>query len=53
MPGLSKVTFAIEVINQGNVTATNVTVVDYVQPGFTFVAATTRLDATAATRPPC
>ena len=39
IPGLSKVTFEIEAINQGDVAASAVKVVDYVQPGFTFDAA--------------
>jgi uncharacterized repeat protein (TIGR01451 family) len=38
IPGTSKVTFAIEVINQGDVAATDVKVVDYVPAGFAFVA---------------
>jgi uncharacterized repeat protein (TIGR01451 family) len=36
IPGQSTVTFAIDVINQGDIPASNVTVVDYVQPGLTF-----------------
>jgi uncharacterized repeat protein (TIGR01451 family) len=39
VPGLSQVTFRIEVFNQGDVAASNVQVIDYVQPGFTFNAA--------------
>ena len=36
IPGASTVTFKIQVLNQGNLTARNVRIVDYVQPGFTF-----------------
>jgi uncharacterized repeat protein (TIGR01451 family) len=36
VPGQSAVTFAIDVINQGDIPATGVTVVDYVQPGLIF-----------------
>jgi uncharacterized repeat protein (TIGR01451 family) len=39
VPGVSKITFRIEVINQGDVAASNVTVVDYLQNGYTFDAA--------------
>jgi protocatechuate 3,4-dioxygenase beta subunit len=35
----SQVTFKIEVFNQGNVTATNTQVTDYIPAGFTFTAA--------------
>ena len=36
VPGASTVTFEIEVINQGDVAASNVEVIDYVQSGFTY-----------------
>ncbi|MEZ4707401.1 MAG: SdrD B-like domain-containing protein [Caldilineaceae bacterium] len=39
IPGASSVTFAIEVINQGQMTATNVSIVETVTAGFTFDAA--------------
>jgi uncharacterized repeat protein (TIGR01451 family) len=39
VPGLSTVTFRIDVFNQGDVAASNVQVIDYVQNGFTFVPA--------------
>ena len=44
IPGSSKVTFTIQVINQGDVAATGVKVTDDIQSGFTFDAA----DNTAA-----
>ncbi|MEL6894173.1 MAG: SdrD B-like domain-containing protein, partial [Actinomycetota bacterium] len=37
--GTTKVTFEIEVFNQGSINATDVEITDYVQDGFTFLAA--------------
>ncbi|MEM7130419.1 MAG: SdrD B-like domain-containing protein, partial [Chloroflexota bacterium] len=52
IPGASTVTFNIEIINQGNITATNVSIVDYVQTGFTFNAGdNTGWDGTNVTTP--
>ncbi len=39
IPGLSTVTFDIQVFNQGDVAASNLVIVDYVQTGFTYDAA--------------
>ena len=50
IPGASTVTFDIAVINQGNITATNVSIVDFVQTGFTFNAQT-GWDGTVPTAP--
>ncbi len=45
----SKVTFAMEVVNQGSVDATDVTITDYVQSGFVFNAADNTAAATGNT----
>ena len=39
VPGEDQIMFTIEVFNQGDITATNVLVTDYVQFGFTFAVA--------------
>ncbi len=45
----SKVTFTLEVVNQGSVDATDVTITDYVQNGFVFNAADNTATATGNT----